>query len=163
MDFLAANHVRIVGLCGHVHRVVIFAIAQLSCWNRCFSQPMLYTPRPADRRAVAVNVDRWRSLVNHTDRSLLCTAWNNGSCGIICGSCDLYSILCAKCVLFVLWLSATSLLLLKPQIGDCRHSGYVANWLCLVAFEQLFRNLEYSLYGCNFLHRHVSRPLSCYK
>jgi len=32
MDFLAANHVRIVGLCGHPHRVVIFAIAQLSCY-----------------------------------------------------------------------------------------------------------------------------------
>jgi len=33
MDFLAANHVRIVGLCGQVHRAVIFAIAQLSCFN----------------------------------------------------------------------------------------------------------------------------------
>ena len=31
MDFLAANHVRIVGLCGHAHHAVIFAIAQLSC------------------------------------------------------------------------------------------------------------------------------------
>ena len=31
MDFLAANHVRIVGLCGHAHCAVIFAIAQLSC------------------------------------------------------------------------------------------------------------------------------------
>jgi len=31
MDFLAANHVCIVGLCGHAHRAVIFAIAQLSC------------------------------------------------------------------------------------------------------------------------------------
>jgi len=29
MDFLAANHVRIVGLCGQAHRAVIFAIAQL--------------------------------------------------------------------------------------------------------------------------------------
>jgi len=28
MDFLAANHVRIVGLCGQVHRAVIFAIAR---------------------------------------------------------------------------------------------------------------------------------------
>ena len=34
MDFLAANHVRIVGLCGQnkTHRAVIFAIAQLSCF-----------------------------------------------------------------------------------------------------------------------------------
>jgi len=36
MDFLAANHVRIVGLCKSVknakaHRADIFAIAQLSC------------------------------------------------------------------------------------------------------------------------------------
>jgi len=31
MDFLAANHVHIVGLCGQAHRAVIFAIAQLSC------------------------------------------------------------------------------------------------------------------------------------
>ena len=31
VDFLAANHVRIVGLCGQAHRVVIFVIAQLSC------------------------------------------------------------------------------------------------------------------------------------
>jgi len=33
MDFLAANHVRIVGLCGHVHRAVIFAISQLSWFS----------------------------------------------------------------------------------------------------------------------------------
>ena len=34
MDFLAANHVRIVGFCGQnkAHRAVIFAIAQLSCY-----------------------------------------------------------------------------------------------------------------------------------
>ena len=31
MDFLAANRVCIVGLCGHAHRTVIFAIAHLSC------------------------------------------------------------------------------------------------------------------------------------
>jgi len=33
MDFLAANHVRIVGLCGQnkVHHAVIYVIAQLSC------------------------------------------------------------------------------------------------------------------------------------
>jgi len=37
MDFLAANHVRIVGLCGHAHRAVIFVISQLSCdkWWTC--------------------------------------------------------------------------------------------------------------------------------
>jgi len=34
MDFLAANHVCIVGLCGQVHHAVIFAIAQLSCTKR---------------------------------------------------------------------------------------------------------------------------------
>jgi len=34
MDFLAANRVRIVGLCGQnkAHFAVIFAIAQLSCY-----------------------------------------------------------------------------------------------------------------------------------
>jgi len=31
MDFLAANHVCIVGFCGQVHRAVIFTIAQLCC------------------------------------------------------------------------------------------------------------------------------------
>ena len=34
MDFLAANHVRIVGLCVNAHRAVIFAIAQLSYKKR---------------------------------------------------------------------------------------------------------------------------------
>jgi len=34
MDFLAANHVRIVRLCGQAHHVVVFAMAQLSCYTR---------------------------------------------------------------------------------------------------------------------------------
>jgi len=34
MDFLAADHVRIIGLCSQVHRMVIFAIAQLSCFKK---------------------------------------------------------------------------------------------------------------------------------
>ena len=40
MDFLSANHVRIVGLCGQVHRAAIFAIAQLSCyaWDHTLRQ-----------------------------------------------------------------------------------------------------------------------------
>jgi len=33
MDFPAANHVCIVGLCGHAHCAVIFVIAQLSCFH----------------------------------------------------------------------------------------------------------------------------------
>ena len=32
LDFLAANHVRIVGLIHKAHRAAIFAIAQLSCY-----------------------------------------------------------------------------------------------------------------------------------
>jgi len=35
MDFVAANHVRIVGLIDNLHHVVIFAIAQLSCCTWC--------------------------------------------------------------------------------------------------------------------------------
>ena len=41
MDFLAANHVRIVGLCSQnkAHRAVIFATAQLSCIQSLTSAP----------------------------------------------------------------------------------------------------------------------------
>jgi len=38
IDFVAANHVRIVGLCGQAHRAVIFAIAQLSCFFQAFNK-----------------------------------------------------------------------------------------------------------------------------
>jgi len=52
MDFLAANHVCIVGLCGHAHRAVIFAIAQLSCFSVRRRLPAASVQWPATPTAV---------------------------------------------------------------------------------------------------------------
>jgi len=41
MEFLAANHVHVVGLIDKAHRTVIFAIAQLSCFKAYCLWPWL--------------------------------------------------------------------------------------------------------------------------
>ena len=71
MDFLAANHVHIVGLCGHAHRAVIFAIAQLSSLLYFAYCRSVSIPEWAMRCRVREYVWIQRSLLHGRRRSCL--------------------------------------------------------------------------------------------
>jgi len=61
MNFLAANHVRIVGLIDNAHCAVIFAIAQLSCLlarRYQYSECTQYSCWPFARPSVGLSVCR---------------------------------------------------------------------------------------------------------